>query len=56
MCDDLHELIRSLEARNVQCTEVTEERWEMRTTIRLPSGGKIGLYQPSHPTALGLSG
>ena len=27
----------------------------VKTTIRLPSGGEIGLYQPLHPTALGLS-
>jgi len=55
MCDDLHALIRSLEAKGVRCTEVTEEPWGMKTTLRLPSGGEIGLYQPSHPTALGLS-
>ena len=55
MCDDLQGLIRSLEAKNVRCTEVTEEPWGMKTTLRLPSGGEIGLYQPSHPTALGLS-
>jgi catechol 2,3-dioxygenase-like lactoylglutathione lyase family enzyme len=56
MCDDLQGLIRSLEAKNVRCTEVTKEPWGMKTTLRLPSGGEIGLYQPSHPTALGLSG
>ena len=52
MCDDLRGLIRSLEAKNVQCTEVTEESWGMKTTVRLPSGGEIGLYQPKHPCAL----
>ena len=26
----------------------------IKTTIKLPSGGEIGLYQPTHPTALGL--
>ena len=25
----------------------------LRTTILLPSGGALGLYQPSHPTAIG---
>jgi len=55
MCDDLSGLIRTLEAKGVQHTEVTEERWGMKTTLRLPSGGEIGLYQPSHPTALGLA-
>ena len=31
-----------------------EERWGLITTMRLPSGGCIGLYQPSHPIALDL--
>jgi hypothetical protein len=24
------------------------------TKMRLPDGGEVGLYQPKHPTALGL--
>lgn len=54
MCDDLHSFINSLKVKNVTCTSVTEEPWGMKTTIRLPSGGEIGLYQPTHPTALDL--
>ncbi|HEV8612440.1 MAG TPA: hypothetical protein VGQ73_02950 [Gemmatimonadales bacterium] len=52
MCDDLHAEIKSLEARRVQCTEVSEAPWGIKTTIRLPSGGELGLYQPRHPTAM----
>jgi hypothetical protein len=55
MCDDLRGLIESLEDKGVHCSGVTEERWGMKTNLRLPSGGELGLYQPSHPTALGLS-
>ena len=54
MCDDLHSLIKSLEAKHVQCTEIEEEPWGIRTSIPLPSGSEIGLYQPKHPTALDL--
>lgn len=54
MCDDLPSLIKSLEAKNVRCSSVTEEPWGMKTTVPLPSGGEVGLYQPTHPTALGL--
>ena len=53
MCDDLAEVIRTLGARGVACTEVSEAPWGMKTTVRLPSGGEIGLYQPAHPTAIG---
>ncbi len=54
MCDDLIAQINLLKAKNVSCTEIEEERWGIRTTIKLPSGGELGLYQPKHPTALGL--
>jgi hypothetical protein len=54
MCDDLTSTVKSLEAKKVRCTEIAKERWGMKTTIPLPSGGEIGLYQPSHPTALRL--
>lgn len=54
MCDDLQAFIKSLEAKKVSCTEVTRERWGIKTTIKLPSGGEIGLYQPSHATATSL--
>ena len=54
MCDDLQALIQSLCAKNVICGAIDKARWGIKTTIRLPSGGAIGLYQPTHPTALGL--
>jgi catechol 2,3-dioxygenase-like lactoylglutathione lyase family enzyme len=52
MCDDLGSTMQSLESKNVLFSEVNEERWGIVTTCRLPSGGEIGLYQPTHPTAL----
>jgi catechol 2,3-dioxygenase-like lactoylglutathione lyase family enzyme len=54
MCDDLHAQIKLLESKKVQCTKIDEAAWGIKTTIRLPGGGEIGLYQPKHPTALGL--
>jgi catechol 2,3-dioxygenase-like lactoylglutathione lyase family enzyme len=52
MCDDVRETVQSLEAKGVKCTPLHEERWGIRTTLRLPSGGEVGLYQPTHPTAI----
>jgi hypothetical protein len=51
MCDDLHSLVKTLKAKNVSCTEIGEGAWGIKTTIRLPSGGELGLYQPKHQTA-----
>ena len=52
MCDDLPSTIKSLQAKNVTCSPVEEAPWGIKTTIQLPSGGEIGLYQPTHPTAI----
>jgi hypothetical protein len=54
MCDDLRAQIKSLKAKKVACTKVQKAPWGIVTTIRLPSGGELGLYQPRHPTALDL--
>lgn len=54
MCEDLPGLMQTLKSKGVDCTSVEQERWGLRTTIRLPSGGELGLYQPKHATALGL--
>jgi catechol 2,3-dioxygenase-like lactoylglutathione lyase family enzyme len=54
MCDDLRALVQSLAEKHVTCTAIEEARWGLRTNIRLPSGGQLGLYQPRHPTALDL--
>jgi catechol 2,3-dioxygenase-like lactoylglutathione lyase family enzyme len=52
MCDDLPATIKALAAKNVKCTEVDEAAWGIKTTIPLPSGGELGLYQPKHQTAI----
>ena len=54
MCDDLQATMADLAKKNVVCTEVETENWGIRTTVKMPSGGEIGLYQPTHPTALDL--
>jgi catechol 2,3-dioxygenase-like lactoylglutathione lyase family enzyme len=54
MCDDLNAELASLAGKGVACRAVHEERWGSITKIRLPGGGEVGLYQPKHPTALGL--
>ncbi len=54
MCDDLPGAIRTLESKGVGSSGITEARWGKTTTVRLPSGGEIGLYQPLHPLAIGL--
>ncbi len=58
MCDDLDATLASLAEKGVEATEIEREEWGIRTTIRLPGGGELGLYQPTHPSPLsrGMSG
>jgi len=54
MCADVDATIAALAARGVTCSPVQTERWGRRTAIPLPSGAALGVYQPTHPTALGM--
>ena len=54
MCDDLGSTMKDLRAKKVKFSPVEEAQWGTVTTLRLPSGASIGLYQPKHPTALKL--
>jgi hypothetical protein len=50
MCDDLDAEMARLGALGVESSEVEEPRWGAVTTIRMPGGGALGVYEPRHPT------
>jgi catechol 2,3-dioxygenase-like lactoylglutathione lyase family enzyme len=52
MCGDLHATVEWLAAKGVFCTEAQDAGWGITTTLRLPSGASLGLYQPRHPLAI----
>ena len=54
MCEDLNAEIASLKNKGIRCSDIEQARWGSITKIQLPSGAEVGLYQPKHPTALGL--
>jgi hypothetical protein len=51
MCDDLAETMAQLAAKGVEFAPVSQERWGVRTSLKLPGGAELGLYQPHHPRA-----
>ncbi len=55
LCDDVDATVTELAGAGVQ-TEgpVTDEGWGRLTTLRLPGGGRVGLYEARHPTAFDL--
>lgn len=52
MCDNLDETIAALKTKGVVTTQVQEAGWGKATSLRLPSGGSLGLYEPEHATAI----
>jgi hypothetical protein len=52
ICDDLSSVVASLKSKGVACANPVEAEWGISTSIRLPSGGEIGLYQPAHATMI----
>jgi catechol 2,3-dioxygenase-like lactoylglutathione lyase family enzyme len=53
MCDDLRATVAELRGKGVECSEAMKADWGITTTVPLPSGGRLGLYQPKHATAIG---
>jgi hypothetical protein len=56
MCDDIDKTVSDLTARGVTFEGgVRDQGWGLWTSIQLPSGGTLGLYQPRHPIAAGTT-
>ena len=55
LCQDVHAAVRRLSERGVASEPITEAPWGSVTGVTLPSGGKIGVYQPKHPLAITLA-
>ena len=48
ICDDVEAFIAEMKDRGVECGPVQKPTWGMLTDVRLPGGGKLGVYQPRH--------
>jgi hypothetical protein len=56
MCDDIAATLKDLEAKNVKVSGVSEQRWGKLARFTLSGGGKIGIYEPKHPSPLKREG
>ena len=53
MCDDLDATIAELRAKGIEIEgEPQNERWGITTTMVLPGGLDVMLYEPLHPLAI----
>jgi catechol 2,3-dioxygenase-like lactoylglutathione lyase family enzyme len=57
MCDDLRATVDELEAKGVKVSREFEQAgFGLLTSLRLPGGSELRLYEPRHPTAQPGSG
>ena len=50
MCDDIESTVARLRARGAEVSgTISEQRWGMLTSLRIPGGVEVGLYQLLHP-------
>jgi hypothetical protein len=55
MCDDVETFIAGLKSQHIDCGPVQDLRWGRLTQVRLPGGGKLGVYQPLHARPKAMS-
>jgi hypothetical protein len=55
VCDDVGATVAELAGRGIAVEGgITDQRWGRVTSIPLPGGGRVGLYEARHPTAYDL--
>ena len=52
MCDDVHSVVAKLAERGIETTPIADRGWGLVTSVRLPGGEEIGLYEPKHPSPI----
>jgi len=53
MCTDINATVDELKGKGVEFSgPISDEGWGLLTSIKLPGGGDLGLYEPRHPTPL----
>ena len=55
MFDDLRAFLAELQQRHVACGPVEDQGWGLLSHVTLPSGGKLGVYQPRHARPKAMS-
>src|SRR5438477_8480248 len=56
MCDNINDFVAQMNAKEIVCEPIQDMGWGLLSQIRLPGGGKLGVYQPRHARPAPMSG
>lgn len=48
MCEDVNAFVKAMKTKKIACEAVQNQGWGLLTSITLPGGGKLGVYEPRH--------
>jgi hypothetical protein len=48
MCEDVKAFVSEMSKHNIACAAVQDQGYGLVTSVTLPGGGKLGVYQPRH--------
>jgi hypothetical protein len=48
LADDIRAFVASMERHHVPCDAVQDTGWGLLTTVHLPGGARLGVYQPKY--------
>ena len=48
MCDDVNAFVAEMTKAGRACDPVTQQGWGALTSVTMPGGSKLGVYQPRH--------
>ena len=48
MCENVKAFVAAVKRRGIKCGAVKDQGWGLLTTLTLPGGGKLGVYEPRH--------
>jgi hypothetical protein len=50
MVDDVKVFVRRMKSKKVTCGEIVDRGWGILTSVVLPGGSKVSVYEPRHPS------
>ncbi len=48
MCEDVNAFVKAMKKQKLACDAVVDQGWGLLTSVTLPGGGKLGVYEPRH--------